>query len=262
MAEFSSHPHGTPCWVDLSAPDPQAAKEFYVGVFGWDVEDQTDDDGNYVYTMFSKAGKTVAGLGGQVEQMSGMPAVWNSYVAVDDADAVLEKVEPAGGKIMLPAMDVFDAGRMAVIQDPSGAAISVWQAGGHIGAEIANEPDTYSWNELVTRDLDAARPFYEKVFGWQITTMDMPTGPYHVVAGGENNGLAGMMTMPDTMPERVPNHWAVYFSVADIEATMEKIKERGGTVTFGPEEVPGVGTLGGAHDPQYGAFSLMQHPSD
>jgi len=260
MPEFTSHPPGTPNWVDLMSPDVDASKAFYSAVFGWDAEDQLDDDGNRVYVMFSLGGKSVAGLGGQPPGMPAeMPAVWNSYVSTADVAATAEKVTANGGSVMMPPMQVFDSGEMAIFTDPSGAAFSVWKAGRHIGAEVCNEPNTYSWNELMTRDVDAAMPFYADVFGWTYESQDMGEGNiYHVIAGGESGGLGGMMAMPPDMPEQVPNHWGVYFAVADVDATVEAITGAGGQIVNGPMDIPGVGRMATAHDPAGGNFNIMQ----
>ena len=112
--------------------------------------------------------------------------------------------------------------------------VSVWQAGDHIGATLVNEPNTWSWNELMTRDLDGAMGFYEAAFGWETDAMDMgEMGTYHVVRGGEE-GIAGMMAMPPDMPAQVPNHWVVYFLVDDAQATADRAVELGGIVAHGP----------------------------
>jgi predicted enzyme related to lactoylglutathione lyase len=240
------------------SPDVDASKAFYTAVFGWDAEDQFDDEGNRVYVMFSLGGKSVAGLGGQAPGMEGMPATWNTYIATDDIAATAAKVMENGGQVMMPPMQVFDAGEMAIFTDPTGAAFSVWKAGEHIGAEICNEPNTYSWNELMTRGVEDALVFYSKVFDWAYDPQEMPNGTYHVIAGGENNGLGGIMAMPDEMPDEVPNHWGVYFAVADIDDTIGKVNANGGGVVMGPMEIPGVGTMATIHDPAAGSFSLLQ----
>ena len=259
MPDFTGHAPGSPCWVDLMAPDVDAAKQFYTAVFGWDADDQFDDDGNHIYTMLTQDGKAVAGMGGQAPGMEGAPPIWNSYIAVEDPAATAEKVTAAGGTVMMPPMDVMSAGAMAIFADPTGAAFSVWKAGEHFGAERCNEPDTWSWNELMTRDIDAALAFYSQVFGWAYDPMDMgPGGTYHVIKGGENNGWGGLMAMPAEMPDMVPNHWAVYFTVTDIEATIGKVTAAGGQVANGPMEIPGVGTTAVIHDPSGGSFALMQ----
>ena len=258
MPEFSSHAPGTPCWVDLMSPDVDGSKAFYTAVFGWDAADQLDDDGNRIYVMFTKDGKSVAGLGGQPPGMGEMPPVWNSYIATADVAITTDKVTAAGGSVIMPGMQVMEAGEMAIFTDPTGAAFSVWKAGTHIGAELCNEPNTYSWNELLTRDIDASLAFYADVFGWTFDAQEMPNGTYHVIAGGESGGLGGIMAMPDEMPPEVPNHWGVYFTVADVEASVGAVEGAGGQVVFGPMAIPGVGTMATIHDPASGSFSMMQ----
>ena len=156
-------------------------------------------------------------------------------------------------------MQVMTAGEMAVLADPTGTVFSIWKAGDHIGADVCNEPNTYSWNELVDRDLDTAKAFYSKVFGWEYDEQDMgPMGTYTVIRGGENGGLGGMMAMPAEMPDMVPNHWMVYFTVADLDATMSAVSAAGGQCVFGPMSAAGVGTFATMHDPAGGSFSIMQ----
>lgn len=260
MPEFTSHPAGTPNWVDLMSPDIDASKAFYTAVFGWHADDQLDDDGNRIYVMFSLDGKNVAGLGGQPPGMpEGMPPVWNTYVATDGVAATAEKVTAAGGSVMMPPMQVMEAGEMAIFTDPGGAAFSVWKAGQHIGSQVCNESNTYSWNELMTRDIDNALPFYSAVFGWTYESQDMgPAGTYHVIAGGESGGLGGLMAMPPDVPDMVPNHWGVYFTVVSVDATVASIASAGGQVVNGPMDIPGVGRMATVHDPAGGNFNLMQ----
>ncbi len=259
MPLFDSYPAGTPCWIDLMSPDVDASKAFYSQVFGWEAQDEFDDDGNRIYTQFKQGDNIVAGLGGQPPDMDGMPAIWNSYIATDDVAATAAAVGEAGGAVMMPPMQVLAAGHMAIFTDPTGAAFSVWQAGEHKGAGIANEANTWSWNELVSRDIASAKAFYSQVFGWEYDEMDMgPGGIYNVIKGGENNGLGGLMAMPEGMPEQVPNHWMVYFTVADANATMEAVKAAGGQVVQEPFDVPGIGVMATAHDPAGGSFSVMQ----
>jgi predicted enzyme related to lactoylglutathione lyase len=260
MAEFTTHPAGSPCWVDLMSPDIGASKAFYSAVFGWDAEDQYDDQGNRVYVMFSLNGKSVAGLGGQGPGMEGAPAIWNTYIATADCAATAEKVTAAGGAVMMPPMQVMASGEMAVFTDPTGAAFSVWKAGEHIGAEIGNVADTYSWNELLTRDVETAKAFYSEVFGWTYDVGAMPDGSYNLIEGGDE-GWGGLMAMPDEMPDMVPNHWAVYFTVTDLQDALAKITGNGGQIVQEPMTVPSVGTFATVHDPAGGNFTVMQPES-
>jgi predicted enzyme related to lactoylglutathione lyase len=157
-------------------------------------------------------------------------------------------------------MQVMASGEMAVFTDPTGAAFSVWKAGEHIGAEIGNVADTYSWSELLTRDVEAAKAFYSEVFGWTYDIGAMPDGSYHLIEGGDE-GWGGVMAMPDEMPDMVPNHWAVYFTVTDLQDALAKITGNGGQVVQEPMTVPGVGTFATVHDPAGGNFTVMQPES-
>jgi len=259
MPVFTKYPVGCPCWIDLMSPDVEASSSFYSAVFGWEARPEHDDKGNRIYTTFLQGDQAVAGMGGQPPGMEGMPALWNSYVNVEDAAASAAAAEAAGGSVMMPAMQVMDAGHMAIIADPTGAAISVWQPGNHFGATIANEPDTWSWNELASRDVETAKAFYAEVFGWNYDAMDMggDTGVYHVIKGAKD-GWGGLMTMPPTVPDEVPSHWVVYFLVSDADATAEAVTAAGGQTVQAPFEIPGVGRMAVFADPQGGTFSVMQ----
>ncbi|MGI9603552.1 MAG: VOC family protein [Acidimicrobiales bacterium] len=258
MTEFTSHAPGTPCWVDLMSPDVDASKAFYTAVFGWDAEDQHDDDGNRVYVMFTLDGKSVCGLGGQPPGMGEMPPVWNTYIATDDPGAVADRVTAGGGTVMMKPMPVMTSGEMAIFTDPGGAAFSVWKAGDHHGIEVGSIANTYSWSELNTRDLDRALPFYASVFGWEYDSGAAMPG-YHLIKGGTNDeGLGGIMAMPDEVPEMVPNHWANYFTITDLDASVAAVRANGGDVMAEPMTIPGVGSMAVVHDPAGGNFSLMQ----
>lgn len=254
MATFTSHPVGAPCWVDLMTPDTDAAKRFLTAVFGWTNDDRFDDEGNHIYTLFRQGDKVAVGMGGQPPEMAGAPAVWNTYIATDDPAAIAEKVTAAGGSVLMPPMQVMTSGEMAVFSDPTGAVFSVWKAGDHIGSEIANEPDTWSWSELMTRDVPAAIAFYRQVFGWAFAEMGLN---YQVIQGGEE-GWGGLMAMPPEMPDMVPAHWATYFMTDDIEATMAKIKNADGQIMDGPMEIPEAGLIAVIHHDAAGTFHILQ----
>ena len=261
MPTFTAYEPGTPCWVDLMTSDVDGAKTFYGALFGWEAEDQRDGD-EIVYTTFTLGGQSVAGLMATPPEAQGMPTVWTSYIAVDDAEAAQRKVEQAGGTVIRPTMQAMTAGHLGVFADPTGAVFATWQPIEHKGADVANEPDTWSWNELVTRDVDAAKDFYASVFGWQYDSMDMGGGSmYHVIAGGEYGGLGGLMQMPAEFPPMVPNHWAVYFMVADLDDRVAKVTSNGGKVVNPPMAVPGVGTMAHVHDPAGGAFAMLRPES-
>ena len=232
MAEFTKYAPGTPSWVDIGIPDPAGAKEFYGKLLGWQGEDLGPDAGGY--GMFTLRGKQVAGYG---PQQNPGPPFWTSYISVADADAAAKKIQDAGGSVVMPPMDVFDAGRMGVFTDPTGAFISVWQPKQHIGAQIANEPGSFCWTELNTRDIGKAGEFYTKAFGWKAVLSDVP-GMAYTEFQLNGSSIAGMMEMPPNVPAEVPAYWLVYFAVDDCENAIATATSNGGSVLVPPMDVP------------------------
>ena len=166
MTEQDRYIPGVPCWIDTNRSDPESAVAFYCGLFGWQVEDVMPPEAPGHYFMARLGGRDVAAIGSQPEGASPNPA-WNTYVWVQDADETAKLVGAAGGSVVMEPADVGDAGRMAVFADTEGAGFSVWQARRHRGAAVVNEPGSLNFNELHTRDLDAADQFYGAVFGWE-----------------------------------------------------------------------------------------------
>ena len=252
------HPEGLFGWVDLVSTDVDAAKAFYGGLFGWDFEDIPTPMGPS-YTMCSLGGSKVAGIGPQPPDMAaaGAPSMWNSYVIVEDLDATCEAVGPAGGAVVMPAMDVMSEGRMAMVADPSGAVVGLWQPRDHQGADVFNVAGTLSWNELETRDLPSALAFYTEVFGWTYDSGDSPG--YNVIQlaakEGDDKSNGGAMGMPEGVPEELPSFWAVYFAVEDCDAAVARASELGGTNTV-PKMSMGPGSFAGIEDPA-GAFFFV-----
>jgi|SRR5271170_316952 len=253
MPVRTSYAQGTPNWVDLQTTDQAAAKAFYAGLFGWAYDDQPMGEGA-VYSMAKLGDKDVAAIAPQSPELkaAGAPPMWNTYIAVDSVDDAAAKVEAAGGQVAMPPFDVMDAGRMAFVLDPSGAAVVLWQANQHIGAALVNETGTLTWNELITTDPAAAK-FYEQVLGVTTSVMDMGTGEYTLFeVGGQ---MVGGSTPPPM--EGVPNHWHVYFAVADADATAAKATELGGSVMVPPFDSP-VGRMAVLTDPQGAVFSIIK----
>ena len=250
--EVTSYAPGTPSWVDLGTSDAVAGAAFYSALFGWEINEGPPEAGGYRMCMLN--GHPVAGMGPQMN--ADMPPYWTTYVSVVDADAATTAVTDAGGQVLLPPMDVLDVGRMAIFMDPTGAAISAWQPRAHIGAGLVNEPGTLCWNELATRDTDAAEAFYAAVFGWGANKSDMGAFMYteYTVDG---RGIAGMMPMGEEFPPEVPPHWLVYFAVADCDASAALVTELGGQIHVPPSDIPMVGRFALCQDPQGAMFSLM-----
>lgn len=254
MSQRSGYEPGVPCWVDLSSTDVPASARFYGELFGWKA-DMIDNPEAGGYGQFEFGGKKVAGLG--PAQMEGMPSVWNVYVATDDIQATARKVKDAGGTVIMDPLRVFDEGSMAVFQSPEGAFFCAWQANRHQGAELVNEPVSFTWNELAARDTEGAKGFFPAVFGWthqtDTTSAPMPYTTWMV----EGRPVAGMIEMGPQYPAEVPSHWATYFAVADTPATVDKAVKLGSTVIVPPMDSP-MGPLAFLIDPQGAMFAIIQ----
>ena len=226
--------HGTIGWADVAVPDMDAGAAFYKGLFGWDAVAAGAD--SFPYTMFARDGKLVAGMGelGAEQIEAGQPPVWSSYIIVDDVDAIFAKAVELGATPIMEPMDVMDTGRMFFVIDPVGAAIGFWQSGTHDGAEVFNEPNTMSWNEIASRDVDSAISFYTELLGWGAETMDMDGFPYTMLkVGDRSNG--GAYDMTGIVPDEIPAHWLAWFVVEDCEASAATVEELGGAVRRAPE---------------------------
>lgn len=236
MGKLKEYQHGQFSWVDLMTPDAAAAKKFYGALFGWSHVDFPTDQGG-VYTQFKSQDLPVAGLAEMSAKMkaAGGPAFWNSYVTVDDAEVIAATAEQLGGQVTMPVMQVMTAGHMAFLTDAEGAHFAIWQPGEHVGAGLVNEPGSFCWNELLTRDLENAKIFYSALFGWEISAAENTPVEYHLISNaGRMNG--GMLSWVEDMGD-VPPNWGVYFSVSDCDASVERVEELGGRLILPPTDI-------------------------
>lgn len=254
MTRFTSYTQGTPSWVELTTPDQKAGAQFYADLFGWEIEESPIDE-KTVYLQGRIGDSRIAGITGQMPELAGHPAFWGVYLAVDDLDAVSAKIEPAGGKIEAGPFDVADAGRMTALQDPTGARVNLWQAKDHVGTELANEPGTPNWNELVTPDLERALAFYAEVVGIGSQASEGLGDDYTTITNVAGDVVGGA-TRP--MAEGMPPHWNVYFAVADPDATAARVEALGGKAVVPNFDVEGVGRMGFHADPQGAVFGIVQ----
>lgn len=243
---------GTPSWVDVLSSDPDKAKDFYAGLFGWTVEESGPEFGNYV--NFRSDGHLVAGMVHNTGDM-GSPDVWTTYLSTGDAEATARAVTDAGGQIVTPAMKVGDLGSMAVLADPAGGIFGVWQPGRHTGFTKYNEPGSVTWDEHHSKDFAATTAFYQKVFGWQVEKMS-DTDEFRYFNGQlDGQSVAGLMDSASFLPPEVPSHWAVYFSVQDADAAIDRVTELGGSVLRPAEDTP-FGRIADVADPTGAMFKL------
>jgi predicted enzyme related to lactoylglutathione lyase len=253
------YPEGQFSWTDLMTPEPEQARTFYSGLFGWDAKDMQTPTGP-PYTMFLLHGQVVAGLGSQPLRLreAGIPPAWTSYINVENLERTIGRAIESGGTVTMEPMGVSPEGRMAMIADPSGAVVGLWQPEEHQGVDLRDAPGAMSWNELQTRDLDLAARFYLAVFGWQWIT---PGDTGYLVATleskeGSDKSVAGAMSMPPAVPPQVSSYWSVYFEVADCDASTWLATELGGQTLVPPMEV-GDMRFSGITDPSGAMFMLL-----
>ncbi len=258
MPVITKHVETMFSYSDLQTTDLDAAKAFYTGLFGWDVEEfPMGPDG--VYAMFRLNGKTVAAASTQPQQQrdAGVPPTWSTYFTVYDLENRTKEAERAGGTIHAGPFDVFGAGDMSVISDPNGAFFCLWQPKDNIGAEVMGDPNTLAWTELVATDVDKARKFYTELFGWDTQDMGEEFGGYVVCKKGEEQ-VCGIMAPP---APNMPSFWLNYFAVANCDDGVAKAKELGATIQRDTTPIPTVGRFALISDPQGAGFAILEPES-
>ena len=243
---------GSPCWTQLGTSDLDASKRFYSALFGWTaVTDPRPEVGGY--TMFSLDGSPAAAVAPLMNPQQ--PVAWQISIAVPDVDEAAAAAQKAGARLWMGPMDVLDIGRWALLSDPSGAAYSLWQAGTFTGFGVMDEPNAFGWIDGGTRDVPGSVKFYQDTLGWEVMSAE---GYQMMSLGGRMFG--GLMEMGDFFPPEVPAHWNPFFVSADVDASAAKVRELGGSVLHGPEDVqmengPRIAVL---QDPQGGVFGVFK----
>ena len=256
MPEVTAHAPGAPSWAELSTTDADGALAFYSAIFGW-VDDPQPMSEDWFYHMQKLNGLEAAAIfqQGREERSQGVPPHWNTYFTVDNVDSVAQQAGQLGGSVLFGPMDVFDAGRMAMLQDPQGAFFAVWQPKQHIGARVKDEPGALTWNELQTSSADAAAEFYGGLLGLErgetMGEMD------YTLLRAQGTEVAGVVQIaPDWGP--VPPNWAIYFGVADVDETVAKVQSLGGGVLVPGTDIPEIGRFAVLRDPQGAVFCIFK----
>jgi uncharacterized protein len=250
VSERETYQPGVPCWVDTLEPDPESAMRFYGELLGWEFDGPGPGD----YYEARLRGKSVVGLGAQPP---GVPSAWNTYVSVASAEATAREAAGAGGRVVVEPFDALPAGRLAVIEDPAGAAIGLWEAAERQGAQLVNEPSAWAMSMLLTPDPDRCAAFYRDVFGWQTESFAPGVALFRLpgVVCGEpaqpvpRDVVAAMATSDG------PAHWRVDFWVHDADTLAEKVTDLGGRVIADPYDA-GPMRQAVLADPAGAAFSV------
>ncbi len=233
-------------WHEQVSDDPARAQRFYTELFGWGTE--VFRPGEVEYTMISSGGQS---HGGFARAMEGAPPPhWLSHIRVESVDGTVEKAKAAGGALAAGPFDMEEVGRVAIVRDPQGAFVGVYEPAG----EMPAAEGVFVWDELGTTDVDGAQRFYEEVFGWTTSDMGADYGGYRIFNRGET-GIAGLMAVPDAS---IPPRWQPYVAVDDAHATAARAQELGGEVVVEPMDVPEVGRIGVLRDPQGASFGIIR----
>jgi predicted enzyme related to lactoylglutathione lyase len=233
-------------WHEQVSDDPKQAQNFYKQLFGWDTE--VFKPGEVDYAMISSGGQSHGGFGKAME--GAPPPHWLGHVRVEKLEDTIEQAKSAGGKLAAGPFEMEDVGRIAILTDPQGAHISIYQSGG----EMPPAEGVFVWDELGTSDADGAQRFYEQVFGWTTDDMGPDFGGYRVFNHGET-GIAGLMQLQEAS---IPPHWQPYVAVEDVDATATKAGELGGSTLAEPMDVPEVGRIAVLRDPQGATFGILK----
>ena len=257
MQIVNSYPQGIFSWNDLGTTDAEGAKQFYTQLFGWSAIDIPLPMGG-VYTMLQLNGLDVAGLGQlQPDQIAqGMPSSWTCYINVDDVDEMSQKSADAGANIIAPPFDVMEQGRMAIIQDPTGAIVGYWQPKNHTGASIKGIPSTVAWYELATRNLEGAKDFYTTVFGWEARRNQ----DNYMVFAQNGEDICGAIEITPEWGE-VPPYWAMYLTVENLSESCTRAEALGGKIIVPATPAGGMGFFALISDPQGAMFYIMEFSS-
>lgn len=257
MTTRTNAPLGAPCWADLWTSDVDGSRRFYTELFGWAAQEPDPDHGGYF--MFTRAGDPVAGAMGPTGDQ---PADnrWKPYLCIDDIDTAVERTSAAGGQVAMPPMPIDQLGVQAIILDPGGAQVGLWQPGEFHGFSVLNEEGAPSWFELHTANHAASVAFYQEVVGLELLPVaDTDDFRYWTLRSPRTEGdLGGIM---DSRAWVAPGEaaWSLYWEVADIDKTLAQVKGLGGTVGRGPDTTPW-GLLAEAADPTGAAFKLRTSP--
>lgn len=253
MTSRTTAPLGAPCWADLWTSDVEGSRRFYGELLGW--EAQAPSPEFHGYFMWTRDGQPVAGGMGAVGGAE--PAnLWTVYLATDDVAKAVGIAEGEGGRVLTPPMQVADLGTEAVLEDPTGARIGLWQPETFHGFTTLNEHGSPSWFELQTHDHDAAVAFYRAVLRCDLVReQGQEAFAYTSLLGSGEAAVAGIMDASNFLPEGAPSRWSLYWEVDDVAATLADARRLGGTVLMDAMETP-YGCLGGATDPAGATFAL------
>ncbi len=260
MPETTTFAPGAPSWADLLSHNGPAAKDFYTGLFGWEFDDHPVSE-NMVYTMYTHRGIPACASAEAGPGQDNLPPHWSVYVTVADLEAATERARAAGGAVIMEPCDVapmegVTVGRMSVIQDKEGAVLRLWYPVAHAGAGVMGEPGALTWFELATTDPESASAFYTEVLQVEAGPDPDTPFPYTLIKVGDNPAAGIIRIGEDWGP--VPPNWGVYFGVNDVDATVARAQELGGSVVVEPADIADFARFSVLRDAEGAVFSVIR----
>jgi len=260
---MASKDHGRFCWYDLMSTDPAGSQEFYGALFGWTVK--PTPMGGMTYDMLHMGDTPIGGIV-PLGADDGLPTHWIPYVAVADIKTLCEKVVPKGGQVCVPPTSI-GPGTFAVLADPQGAYISVWENDEELVPPTPKgTPGLFCWNECMTTDAEAGAQFYASLFPWKVEAMEMEVGGCKMtyrtfnMEDGHHSGILDLP--PDAIEGGAKPHWLSYVTVDDCDVAMGKAKELGAQILCPPTDIPETGRFCVIQDPQGGMLSLFTYAKE
>jgi len=258
MTNRTTAPVGAPCWADLWTSDVDGARRFYGELLGWEAGEPSPEFGGYF--MFNRNGVPVAGGMGD---MPDMPAqnIWKIYLSTDDIIGAVKRAEAEGAQVVVPPSPVADLGIQAVVTDPTGAGVGIWQPGTFPGFTVLDEPGAPSWFELMTTGYARALGFYRSVFGLVADTLsDTDDFRYSTLRHPDGEEQLGGIMDAGSFVAQGRSYWTLYWDTADIDATVSQLRSLGGAVVEEATDTP-YGRMATVTDPAGAAFKLRQAPA-
>jgi hypothetical protein len=265
MSERDGFQPGVPCWIETWQDDGEAAADYYGRIFGWEAEQTSSADGG-TFRICRLRGRDVAAIGSPIPDEAPPIPSWTTFIQVDSAAETADQVKEAGGSVIVGPMDSLEGGRIAIVADPAGAALAIWEQARHRGAQLVNEPGAWTMSMLVTPDPDQAVRFYGDVFGWSTESFgEMTLFTLSGFVGGEPEqpvprDVVAVIAPPGTA-DGAPPHWSVGFWIRDPDEAARLTREMGGQVLAEPFDIPGAGMRQAAlADPQGATFTVTRPP--
>ena len=214
---------------------PERAKVFYEALFGWCAGEASPEFGGYF--MFVREGLPVAGVLANSTR-NDTPDSWRVHIEVGDVEATLRRAIEHGAAVLAAAEPVGDLGVSAVIADPSGALLGLWEPHAFRGLHARSEVNTPRWFELRTDHYDVVVPFYRDVFEWNLREVSNdPTNRYSTVTDGATP-VAGILDATGHQRRADPSAWTIYFRVDDVDLAVESVLSHEGSVVRAPKDTP------------------------